>query len=118
MMYKEVILVNAIILIILSFFALYGIFTAAYDILFKGIRPKKDAANTFRTLIADNCENAEEYIRYFSAKNDRNEKFIILCSSQEAGNEKTARILEAEFDFVSVMNAEEYFRFIDEVLNN
>ena len=104
---------NTALLIFLCIFALYGIFTAAYDLLFRGIKPKTDSMHIFKTVITENLDNAEEYIRYFSARDDRNEKVLILCHRQDEESKTAARILEAQFDFVTVLTEDEYFERID-----
>lgn len=107
---------NTILFIILCFFALYGAFNAVYELLFCGIKPEYDSVHIFKTMIIDDFDKAEEYIRYCSAKGERGENIVILCRKDDRETKKEAYILSNQFDFVTVLNKDEYIRIINEAL--
>ena len=92
---------NTVLFIILCVFALYGAFNAVYELLFRGIKPKYDSVHIFKTMIIDDFDKAEAYIRYCSAKGE---------------TEKEAYILSNQFDFVTVLNKDEYIWVINKAL--
>lgn len=107
---------NTVLFIVLCVFALYGAFNAVYELLFRGIKPKYDSVHIFKTMIIDDFDKAEAYIRYCSAKGERDENIVILCRKDDCETEKEAYILSNQFDFVTVLNKDEYIWVINKAL--
>ncbi len=111
-------MVEAVFIIILSFFAVYGILQLIAKGLFSA-RASEDGGSVFvhRIIGVRNCEESiEGMIRSLVWEDIREELIVVDLGSDDATREILSR-LEAEYEFLHVMPPGEYESYLGMMLS-
>lgn len=103
---------STILLLVFSFLAVYGGFQFFVKLIFGHKRTKDKGINYHHTLsVKDAGDTIESVIRAISFEDIREDVIVVDLGSKDDTFEIVKR-LEMEYDFLRVMNIEEYKTFI------
>ncbi|MGN0179677.1 MAG: hypothetical protein ACI4DY_09605 [Monoglobaceae bacterium] len=105
---------EAVIGVIVCFFAIYGVFSILYDCIEKAAEPKKTAQiSVHRVLfVGKEAGDAEAYLRCAALKEDLADTIIISCFDGEE-EERALKLLTSQFGFAACMTVKEYTAFVN-----
>ena len=107
--------------IVMCFLAVYGVFQIIYNFaLYLTRNNKTQPIFSHYILVADdNSTEIEAYIRSLALKMNKNDKVILITTCKSEEIKKILLLLERKYDFISLMEPEEYITYIDDtVLKN
>lgn len=108
--------VEAVLMVILSFFASYGMVQFMVRAMLFSRKRKNREVLSYRVLVLKNCqEKAEGLIRSMAWEDIRDDLIVVDLDSADETPEILRR-LERELDFLYVMTPEEYQKYSLEVL--